>query len=93
MVTDQAVNCRNHYVHGSEPKFDYINNFDAVILFTDTLEFVFAASDLIDSGWDVKTWCQSGTIMSHPFSQYRVTYADRLKNLKNLMNNSGTDVN
>jgi hypothetical protein len=23
MVTDEAVNCRNYYVHGTEPRFDY----------------------------------------------------------------------
>jgi hypothetical protein len=23
LVTDEAVDCRNHYVHGSEPSFDY----------------------------------------------------------------------
>lgn len=82
-VTDEAVNCRNHYVHGSEPKFDYNGNFDAVIFFTNTLEFVFAASDLIEAGWDVKTWCKSHS--SHPFAQYRADYAGNLKELKNLI--------
>lgn len=85
MVTDEAVNCRNHYVHGSKSNFDYSNNFDAVIFLTNTLEFVFAASDLIEAGWDVKAWSKTGTTMSHPFSEYRVNYAQNLQQLKTLL--------
>ena len=84
-VTDEAVNCRNHYIHGSKPKFDYSNNFDTVMFLADTLEFVFAASDLIEAGWDIKTWCEQGTTMSHPFGQYRVNYAENVRNLKVLL--------
>jgi hypothetical protein len=84
-VTDEAVNCRNHYVHGSDPRFDYSSNFDAVVFFTDTLEFVFAASDLIEAGWDVKAWSKSNTTMSHPFATYRVTYEKNLQKLKKLI--------
>lgn len=67
-VTDEAVNCRNHYVHGSEPRLDYSENFGIVSFFTDTLEFVFAASDLVEAGWDLKAWSQQDTTMSHPFA-------------------------
>ena len=84
-VTDEAVNCRNHYVHGSEPRFDYSDNFDVVIFLMDTLEFVFAASDLIEAGWNVKAWGQSNTTMSHPFAQYRVNYEQNLQELKLLI--------
>jgi len=51
LVTDEAVNCRNHYIHGSELSFDYERNFNTVAFFMATLEFVFAASDLIEAGW------------------------------------------
>jgi hypothetical protein len=85
MVTDEAVNCRNHYVHGSEPTFDYENNFNAVTFLTDTLEFVFAASDLIEAGWDIKTWSRSPKGMSHPFGRYLITYGERLRVLKTLL--------
>jgi hypothetical protein len=61
MVTDEAVNCRNYYVHGGEPRLDYNREFGAVIFFTDTLEFVFAASDLIEAGWDFQAWIKTGT--------------------------------
>jgi len=84
-VTDEAVNCRNHYVHGSEPTFDYGNEVDSVIFFTDTLEFVFAASDLIEAGWDIRAWTEIPTSMSHPFGRYRVTYMERLRKLQSLI--------
>ncbi|MGH9775432.1 MAG: HEPN domain-containing protein [Candidatus Acidiferrales bacterium] len=85
LVTDEAVNCRNFFVHGGKPRFDYSSNVDAMSLFTDTLEFVFAASDLIEAGWDVKRWSNVPTTMSHPFARFRVTYATRLRELKALL--------
>ena len=85
LVTDEAVNCRNHYVHGSEPSFDYNRNFDSVVFFVETLEFVFAASDLIEAGWDMKAWAAKPTGMAHPFGAYRVGYAVRLWALKALL--------
>jgi len=84
-VTDEAVNCRNHYVHGGEPRFDYGSHPHVCNFFTDTLEFVFAASDLIEAGWDVKAWCAAGTSMSHPFGEYRVGYLENLRKLKSLI--------
>lgn len=84
-VTDEAVNCRNHYVHGSKQSFDYNRNFDAVTFFTDTLEFVFGISDLIEAGWDVKAWSTRGTTMSHPFGRYLATYNPGLQMLKSLL--------
>lgn len=84
-VTDEAINCRNYYVHGGDPRFDYAGNFNAVVFFTNTLEFVFAASDLIEAGWDVTRWIKNATPMSHPFAQFRVDYAERLERLKVLL--------
>jgi hypothetical protein len=82
LVCDEAVNCRNHYVHGGEAPFDYSNEFDAVILFTDTLEFVFAASDLIEAGWDIKSWMEGHIKYHHPFGRYRQGYSLYLQHLK-----------
>lgn len=84
-VTDEAVNCRNHYVHGSAPCFNYSDNFNTVVFFTETLEFVFAASDLIEAGWDVNAWSELSTTMSHPFARYRINYAMHLQELKALI--------
>jgi ApeA N-terminal domain 1 len=93
LVTDEAVNCRNHFVHGSRASFDYTEHFDVVCFFTDALEFVFAASDLIDSGWDVYAWTRHGTTMSHPFGGFIVSYTGgvrRLKEVLQLSRNAGT---
>jgi hypothetical protein len=76
------VNCRNFYVHGSERSFDYAANFDIVTFFVDTLEFVFAVSDLIEAGWDLKTWSSQETTMTHPFDRFRIDYSRRLQELK-----------
>jgi hypothetical protein len=88
-VLEESINCRNHYVHGTPSKVDYRKSFfDTVPFFTDTLEFVFAASDLIEAGWDINAWIARGSVMSHPFGTYRVTYKDRLRVLKTLLQKS-----
>jgi hypothetical protein len=90
MVTNEAVNCRNHYVHGGPPRFDYNVNFAAVMFFIDTLEFVFGASDLIDAGWDIRSWILQGTAMSHRFGRYSASYSLALANLKALLPTAST---
>jgi ApeA N-terminal domain 1 len=82
LVTDEAVDCRNHFVHGSKSKLDYSDEFDQVIFFTEALEFVFAASDLIECGWDIGAWSKQSSSVSHPFDRLRVNYAARLTDLK-----------
>jgi hypothetical protein len=84
-VTDEAVNCRNYYVHASEARFNYDRHFDAVVFFIDVLEFVFAASDFVEAGWNITDWCGRATLMSHPFSRLRINYALRLEELKKLL--------
>jgi ApeA N-terminal domain 1 len=85
IVTDESVNCRNYYVHGGEARFDYDRNFDAVTFFIDTLEFVFAASDLIEAGWDIRSWIQHGTSGTHPFGRYRESYPKALQALESIL--------
>ena len=57
-ITDKAVDCRNHYVHGSPISFDPRKERKFL---TDTLEFIFVASDLIKAGWDIKAWYKTGS--------------------------------
>jgi hypothetical protein len=85
LVTNEAVNCRNHYVHGSDPRFNYNENSNALSFFTNTLEFVFGVSDLMEAGWDVVAWNKIPTSMAHPFGAYRVNYTLALKELKKLL--------
>lgn len=74
LACHQAVLCRNHYVHGSDAGFNYEDDFQSFAFITDTLEFVFSASDLIDCGWDVTNYCKDGGTASHPFHRYMVGY-------------------
>ena len=54
-VIRQAVFCRNHYTHGpydvSEGTLDF-SDLDVVIILTETLEFIYAASELLLCGWN-----------------------------------------
>jgi hypothetical protein len=85
VACDEAVNCRNHYVHGSKPSFDYSSNFDVAFFFIETLEFVFGASDLIEAGWDIKSWVEKEGLWSHPFGEYHRNYSTHLNHLKSLL--------
>jgi hypothetical protein len=86
LVLEEAVNCRNHYVHGSRAKIDYQEHFfETVPFFTDALEFVFAASDLIEAGWNITSWLQQGTTGTHQFGTYCSYYKDNLRALKALV--------
>ena len=85
-VLDSAVDCRNHYVHGTPSKIEYSKNFDLVIFFTNTLEFVFGASELVEGGWDIQRFAQRGTTMTHPYGSYLVGYKRNLEDLKRFLN-------
>ena len=81
----QAVVCRNHFVHGSAGTFDYREEVKAFAFLTDTLEFVFAVSDLIELGWDYNSWYDKGSSSSHNFGSYVVNYEANLRQLKQLI--------
>ena len=85
LVLDSAVDCRNHYVHGTPSKIEYNENFDLVIFFTNTLEFVFGASELIEGGWDIRRFAERGTTMTHPYGSYLVGYKRNLEDLKRFL--------
>ena len=89
-ATDEAVNCRNLFVHGTPPSsgIDYSKETKILFFLTDTLEFVFAASDLIESGWDIEEWWKDGGKRSHPFGQYLSDYESKISKLMALLNSS-----
>ncbi|AZO30707.1 HEPN domain-containing protein [Mesorhizobium sp. M1B.F.Ca.ET.045.04.1.1] len=78
-VVDIAVNCRNHFVHGTPSKVDF---YPHISFLTRTLEFVFAASDLLESGWDIVAWSEKATSQTHPFTEFRQSYKSNLERLK-----------
>lgn len=69
MVTDEAVKCRNHYVHGSLGSFDYAQNTGIRIFLTGVLEFIFAASEFVEMGWNIARWRTQGSTLAHPFNR------------------------
>ena len=81
-VVDHAIDCRNYFVHGTEPKCDLDSDNRVASFFTDTLEFVFAASDLIESGWDMEKWAAEPSTLSHPFGRYLFSYSEGLERLR-----------
>ena len=84
-VIDEAVNLRNLYVHGSPPRIR-IDCSRVQSFLTDTLEFIFSASDLVEMGWDIASWCQASRHLNHPFGFYIDSYRKNLSELKMLLN-------
>jgi hypothetical protein len=78
----QAVLCRNHFVHGRKAVFDYADKFNAFAFLTNTLEFVFAISDLVELGWSFEKWREHGFTMSNEFSAYVINYEGNMAELK-----------
>lgn len=81
----QAVLCRNHYVHGSPAAFNYREEINTFAFLTDTLEFVFAVSDLLELGWDYEAWRTKGSSLTHAFGSYVINYDENLRRLKALL--------
>lgn len=73
-VASTAVKCRNFYVHGSAGDVDFVRVEPLVSFLTDALEFIFAASDLIDAGWDATRWNSEPKGWGHSFARFRSNY-------------------
>lgn len=71
-VTDEAVKCRNYYVHGTPGSFGYARHGGITSFLTRALEFFFAASEFVEAGWDIARWRSGGHSLVHPFN--RVLY-------------------
>lgn len=83
-IISHSVDCRNYFVHGGTPKFDYYKNLDMMIFFTDTLNFIYGVSELIEAGWSLTDWL-SKRPMHHPFKNYLDTYSYNLTKLKTIV--------
>ena len=71
-VIREAVALRNDYVHG--PSSGYEQRRKQMTFFTDSLEFIFLASDLVDAGWDIERWYKKPRSVGHPFGDYLASY-------------------
>lgn len=86
LVTDEAVKCRNYYVHGVNSPINYDKESWMLVFFTQSLEFVFTATDLIEAGWDIKAWCENENHKTHPFGYFiKYSYSSDLIKLKSLL--------
>ncbi|MDE0156015.1 MAG: hypothetical protein OXI88_00555 [Gammaproteobacteria bacterium] len=69
-----AVKCRNYYTHGPRDKdTDNVKYTDVEVVFflTETLEFIYSASELLLCGWDLS---KSANDEWHPFGEYIKSY-------------------
>ncbi|PHM20675.1 MAG: hypothetical protein CK604_07125 [Curvibacter sp. PD_MW3] len=82
LVASTAVKCRNYFVHGSSGNFDYSKMDPLVPFFTNALEFIFATSDLIESGWDAQRWNLEMHGWGHSFARFRSEYDASLAALR-----------
>lgn len=81
-VIDLAVDARNYFVHGGVSKYDFTGPLSGYLhFFTETLEFIFAASDLHDAGWPIENLAKNGTIQSHPFGHMLVAFGEYVQSL------------
>ena len=74
LVAKYAVKCRNAFVHGNTDEFDLATLEKFVPFLTETLEFIFATSDFIESGWDAAAWASRPFMAAHSFTRYRWMY-------------------
>ena len=81
VVVNTAVKCRNYFVHGSSD-FDYLKVEHLTPFLTDALEFIFAASDLIDAGWNASNWSTQHHSNGHSFARFMSSYALSVAYLK-----------
>ncbi len=86
IAIDEAVNLRNFYVHGAPPRLDSDQHSQFLGFLTNSLEFLFFASDLVDTGWDIVSWCRKSKPRGHPFHNYLVDYESNLIRLKSAIN-------
>ncbi|QYX49418.1 hypothetical protein K3F43_07915 [Pseudomonas tussilaginis] len=76
-----AIKTRNYFVHGSDD-FNYKKYEQFLPLFTDALEFVFSASDMIECGWMPDAWIKTRPSYSHNYSYFIRSFKDEINQLK-----------
>ncbi len=87
-VVDHAVRARNYFVHGSKPKLSVTNTYNLMFYLTDTLEFIFVASDLSECGWDYARWLKQANMGR--LRQYARSYDLHLAELKKASGTTAT---
>lgn len=93
-ILDFAIDCRNLYTHGSGSDVTRRLGPRFIAFLTNTLEFVFATSDLIEAGWDIAEWCDRQRFAGHPFYNFLYGYSQNLDDYRKALEelrNEGED--
>jgi hypothetical protein len=81
-VIDHCIRTRNYFVHGSEAKLSAAAIQEQIYFMTDTLEFIFIASELSRCGWKFARWLEQST--GGRFKSYLRSYVLSLQELKTI---------
>lgn len=82
LAAKAAVKLRNIFVHGGFDEAELVALNEHTAFLTETLEFIFAASDLVQAGWDPSRWLEDYHGWGHSFSRYRQRYKEDVGPLK-----------
>ncbi len=91
IVTDEAVRCRNFYVHGTPGSFSYAEHGGVFTFLTGVLEFIFAAADLVEAGWDIRKWRGHGGVFAHPFNRVLYEWDQQVALIRKLREGAAPD--
>lgn len=80
-VIGHCVQARNYFVHGTPPKLSTENIYEFAPFLTDTLEFIFAVSDLQSCGWNIGRW-EKEAFTHGRLKSYLHGYSHYVKELK-----------
>ncbi len=81
LVIQFAVDCRNHYVHGKTTEMNYRTG-GTIIFLTQSIEFIYGVSELLECGWDIRSWLDNGHWSRHPFGYFLQNYDNSLQELQ-----------
>ena len=88
-ILKQAILFRNYFVHGpSDTRFKYEVVEPHRIFLTETLEFVFAAAELIECGWEGRSWHLRPHTGDHWFTRYLSDYDEASRSLLAALDNA-----
>lgn len=86
-----ALKARNFYVHGSDYGHKHYDHLTAFL--TNTLEFVFVASDLIECGWNASQWSDRSPSFGHPMAHFLYSYKSEIIRFNSAKKEARTIIN
>lgn len=88
-IVDNAIKARRYFVHGTKHKKLSINQIYSFIpLFIDTLEYIYAISELVEAGLNIDTIEQQSRF--HKVSEYELVINSQYEILESAINKNST---